>query len=81
MSVRKRTPTTAKGGDWRGRNAPVATGPCRRVRVDESVKLRKPALEHVPKKLTGFFDGNMLQLFESRRFPIDPMSPSDWETL
>jgi len=27
-------------------------------------------LEHVPKKLLDFFDKNMLQLFDSERFPI-----------
>jgi hypothetical protein len=39
------------------------------------------ALEHVPKKLTAFFDQNTLQLFESERFLFDQMIPSDREAL
>jgi hypothetical protein len=39
------------------------------------------ALEHVPKKLIGFFDQNMLQLSEFERFLFDQMSPSDREAL
>ncbi len=34
-------------------------------------------LEHVPKKLTDFFDQNMLQLFEFERFLFDRISLSD----
>jgi hypothetical protein len=36
-------------------------------------------LERVLKKLTGFFDQNMLQLFDSERFLFDQMIPSDRE--
>jgi hypothetical protein len=38
-------------------------------------------LEHVPKKLTDFFDQNMLQLVELERFLFDQMIPSDREAL
>jgi len=38
-------------------------------------------LEHVAKKLTGFFDQNMLQLFDSERLLPDQMIPSDREAL
>jgi len=40
-----------------------------------------PRLERVPKKLTDFFDQNMLHLFESVRFLFDQMIPSDREAL
>ncbi len=33
-------------------------------------------LEHVPKKLPGFFGSDMLQLFEPKRLLFDQMSPS-----
>jgi hypothetical protein len=33
------------------------------------------------KKLTGFFDQNMLQLIESERSRFDRMIPSDLEAL
>jgi hypothetical protein len=39
------------------------------------------AQEHVPKKLTDFFDQNMLQLVELERFLFDQMIPSDREAL
>jgi hypothetical protein len=38
-------------------------------------------LEHVPKKLTDFFDLNMLQVFESERFLFDQMILSAREAL
>ena len=38
-------------------------------------------LEHVPKKLTDFFDQNMPQLVELERFLFDQMIPSDREAL
>jgi hypothetical protein len=38
-------------------------------------------LEHVPKKLTDFFDLNMLQVFESERFLFDQMILSDREAF
>ncbi|MGO8847072.1 MAG: hypothetical protein ACLQFI_17425 [Methylocella sp.] len=42
---------------------------------------RRHGLEHVPEKLTGFFDQNMLQLLESERFLYDQMILSDREAL
>jgi hypothetical protein len=38
-------------------------------------------LEHVPKKLTDFFDEDMLQLFDFERFLIDHVIPRDREAL
>jgi hypothetical protein len=38
-------------------------------------------LGHEPKKLTGYFDQNMLQLFDYERFLFDPGVPFDRETL
>jgi hypothetical protein len=35
------------------------------------------ALEQVPKKLTGYFDKNMLQLFDFERVLTDQMIPFD----
>jgi hypothetical protein len=39
------------------------------------------ALEQVPKKLTDFFDENLLQHFDFERFLIDHMIPCDREAL
>jgi hypothetical protein len=36
---------------------------------------KRPPLEHVPKKLTDFFDENMLKPLEVQRFLIDRMIP------
>jgi hypothetical protein len=41
----------------------------------------RSALEHVPKKLLGFFDQNVLQLFESERVLSDQLIPSDLGAL
>jgi uncharacterized damage-inducible protein DinB len=49
-------------------------------RADLSRTIRRH-LEHVPNKLTDFFDQNMLQLVELERFLFDQMIPSDRETL
>jgi DNA-directed RNA polymerase len=38
-------------------------------------------LEQVPKKLTDFFDQNLLQRFDFERFLIDHMFPCDREAL
>jgi len=38
-------------------------------------------LEQVPKKLTDFFDENLLQRFDFERFLIDHMTPCDREAL
>jgi hypothetical protein len=38
-------------------------------------------LEHVAKKLTGFFAQNMLQLFEFERFLVDRMIPFGRQAL
>jgi hypothetical protein len=38
---------------------------------------RKSDAEHVPKNLLDFFDRNMLQFFEFKRFFFDQMSLSD----
>jgi hypothetical protein len=43
--------------------------------------LRLGVLEHDPKKLIGFFDHGMLQLFEFERFHFDQMILSDWKAL
>lgn len=42
---------------------------------------QRNALEHVPKKLTGFFESYMFQLFESERFLIDQVGPSGGQAL
>ncbi len=47
------------------------------VKLDATLGI--PRLEHVPKKLTDFFDQNMLQLVELERFLFDQMIPSDRE--
>jgi hypothetical protein len=39
------------------------------------------ALEQVPKKLTGYFDKNMLQLFDFERVLTDQMIPFEWVAL
>jgi hypothetical protein len=39
------------------------------------------ALEQVPKKLTGFFDKNMLQLFDFERVLTDQKIPFDRDAL
>jgi hypothetical protein len=49
--------------------------------MSERAARRAGAPEHVPKKLAGFFDQNILQLFESERFLFDQMIPSDREAL
>jgi hypothetical protein len=38
-------------------------------------------LEHIPKKLTDFFDQNMLQLIDLERVLIDWMIPSNQNAL
>jgi hypothetical protein len=38
-------------------------------------------LEQVPKKLTDFFDENLLKRFDFERFLIDHMIPCDREAL
>jgi hypothetical protein len=55
----------------------------------ESVKLKalrlwaeaRRRLEQVPKKLTDFFDENLLRRFDFERFLIDHMIPCDREAL
>jgi hypothetical protein len=51
---------------------------------------RKPSLanrpfswqrEHVPKKLPGFFDSGMLQIFDFERFLFDHVIPREWGAL
>jgi hypothetical protein len=42
---------------------------------------RFTSLEQFPKKLTDFFDENLLQYFDFERFLIDHMSPWDREAL
>jgi hypothetical protein len=39
------------------------------------------ALEQVPKKLAGFFDSNMLPLFEFERFPLEHVILRDLKAL
>ena len=51
------------------------------VNFDPAVARRIDALEHVPKKLLGFFDEDMLQLFEFERFLFDHVIPRDREAL
>lgn len=41
----------------------------------------KEALEQVPKKLTGFFDSNILPLFEFKRFPLEHVILRDLKAL
>jgi hypothetical protein len=42
---------------------------------------RTVALKHVQKKLLGFFDSDMPQLFDFERVLIDQMVPIDWDAL
>jgi hypothetical protein len=42
---------------------------------------KQRAREQVPKKLTDFFDENLLQHFDFERFLIDHMIPCDREAL
>jgi hypothetical protein len=43
--------------------------------IGDGNQCQAPRLEHAPKKLLGFFETKMLQLFESKRFLFDQMIP------
>jgi hypothetical protein len=43
--------------------------------------INNPSLGQVPKKLTDFFDENLLKYFDFERFLIDHMIPCDREAL
>jgi hypothetical protein len=53
----------------------------RRLTPGAGFCFRPAPLEQVPRKLTDFFDENLLQRFDFERFPIDHMIPCDREAL
>jgi hypothetical protein len=48
-----------------------------RIRLPDPPGGNSFRLEHVPKKLIDFFDQNMLQLFDFKRFLSDQVIPPD----
>jgi hypothetical protein len=52
-----------------------------KVGVRSSDKIKTEALEHVPKKLSDFFDRNLLQHIDLECVIIDWTSPSDRNAL